>query len=352
MYLRLVLWVLFVSMLLLPVPDAEAGRRGLRVDFGAWSQGIPFEPHVGPDTGQCAGAGVSASFAVPPFWQQGYVNRGILFQTTAFDGLDMDEFYCQHSQPYTPFADPSQYLNETSFPEDERDLAYMIGPNTDNAVSGIRYAFMGTNSQGLYGRQWVFYFFPDDLMVVSLHGVPEGSMTYPYESIMDFSEPVDWLIWDSERDGFTGQYFCFQDGEYIGDCVPPAPPPPPLGNGEELSDTLPAGTRQAVWHHYPVELPEGVSSFTVELFDLSEDADLYVNKDEPATTSDYDCRPFQGGNGPETCILRHDSSPAVSAGTWYVSVNNWTANVSISYSLRVSWEVQPEMLIKNGFESD
>ncbi|MDZ4728880.1 MAG: hypothetical protein SH820_02945 [Xanthomonadales bacterium] len=124
---------------------------------------------------------------------------------------------------------PSEYLNSSTFPAEERDLAYWIGANTDNAVSAIRYSFLGQENNQLIGRQWAFYFFPNDLTVVALYGVPDDGATYLYESISDFSlgsTEQDYLLWESVRDGFDGQYFCFQGKEFIGDCVPPAPPPP------------------------------------------------------------------------------------------------------------------------------
>jgi hypothetical protein len=107
----------------------------------------------------------------------------------------------------------------------------MIGPNTDNSVSAIRYSFVGEFEGSYFGRQWAFYFFPDNLTVVALYGVPDDSSTYEMESIIDFDLPSandEWLLWNSQRDGYYGQYFCFQDGAYIGDCVPAAPPPPEM----------------------------------------------------------------------------------------------------------------------------
>ncbi len=56
------------------------------------------------------------------------------------------------------------------------------------------------------------------------------------------------------------------------------------------------------------------SDLTVSLSGGSGDADLYVRKGSPPTTSSYDCRPYQNGNN-EVCNLK-----AGSYETWYVGV--------------------------------
>jgi hypothetical protein len=216
------------AILMFSTGSAEAGRRSIRIDFGAWGpqyEIYPFEPDQNP---MCPGAYVSGSPYFEPYYLLGSVGwNGLYFQTATFYGLNLNIYYCQHSKPYQAFANPSEYLNSSTFPEEERDLAHWIGANTDNAVTAIRYSFLGYENSQLIGRQWAFYFFPDELTVVALYGVPDDGSTYPYESISDFSlEAPDYLLWESVRDGFDGQYFCFQGKEYIGDCVPPAPPPP------------------------------------------------------------------------------------------------------------------------------
>lgn|GEM_PF-2115415 len=227
MRVRLLLCFLF---LFLTIQPAEAGRRSIRIDFGAWGTQFPIYPFEPQQNPECAGAYVSGSPYYPPFYILPSVSwNGLYFQTATFPGLNLNNYYCQHSQPYQDFVNPSEYLNSSTFPAEERDLAYWIGANTDNAVSAIRYSFLGQENNQLIGRQWAFYFFPNDLTVVALYGVPDDGATYLYESISDFSlgsTEQDYLLWESVRDGFDGQYFCFQGKEFIGDCVPPAPPPP------------------------------------------------------------------------------------------------------------------------------
>lgn len=222
------------TALLLVVTTAEAGRRGVRIDFGAWGSSIAIAPWVG-SSDDCPGAGVfgEGDPNSPPINHRGYIIwNNLYFQTATFFDPPLSQFYCQFSNPYSQLnSDPAFYLNEQSFPAEEQDLAHFIGPNTINAVTALRYSFLGFGSGGSFGRQWAFYFFPDELTVVALYGVPDDGSTYSTESIIDLQLPSaddEWLLWNSQRDGFGGQYFCFQGREYIGDCVPPAPPPPEI----------------------------------------------------------------------------------------------------------------------------
>lgn len=132
------------------------------------------------------------------------------------------------------------------------------------------------------------------------------------------------------------------------DCPFPAPL---LGNGETGSFTLAAGARNTSWHHYQIELPAGVTSVTAELLDLTADADLYLRKDQPATASTFDCRSFNGGTAPETCTRNESTAPPVSPGLWYVSVANFTPEVEIGYTIRVTWTAPlPDDVFADSFE--
>lgn len=221
---RLLLLLRTVPLFLLPLTDAEAGRRGLRVDVGAWN--TPQNIAYGGGFGACPEAGWDAEESNPGqtptvylYW--GWVDwLGLEFRTSGFQGLDT--FTCESSKSYTPGASPEEYLNAAIFPPDEADLAAMIGANTGNSVTAMRYSYLGPFGGGYYGRQWTFYFFPAGLTVVALHGAQDGQDTF--EWIFDHTNGV--YVWDALADGWSGEYLCFQDGFYVGDCVPPAPPPP------------------------------------------------------------------------------------------------------------------------------
>jgi len=217
-----------LSVCIFTIDEAQAGRRGVRIDVGAWNP--PEEISLGGGSGACPEAGWNAQVPVfepgpTIFW--GWVDwMGFEFRTSAFEGLDT--FTCQTSKPYTPGADPSEYLNEAIFPDDEANLGTYIGANTDNAVHAIRYSFTGEFQGLVYGRQWTFYFFSDGETLVSLHGVLPGQTTY--EWIYDHANLQ--YAWRAEDDPYwDGFYFCFYDnGEgafyYSGTCEY-APPPPP-----------------------------------------------------------------------------------------------------------------------------
>jgi len=218
---QFLLMLLTLSVGLFSALDAQAGRRSIRIDLGAWLQPVSIPPYVGESTGTCSGAGVYGS-PNPP--QYGWVSwNGYFFKTYSNQSLLLDQFYCQHARAYSPVFDPSEYLNESIFPPDEDGLAYMIGDNLDNSVSAVRYSFLDNSTSPPSGRQWTFYFFPNDLTVVALYGVPDDGSLSPGEGIYKLGS--EWIWWE-ETDGFTGQYFCFQGDSYIGDCVGPPPPPP------------------------------------------------------------------------------------------------------------------------------
>ncbi|NUZ11875.1 S8 family serine peptidase [Pseudoalteromonas sp. McH1-7] len=69
------------------------------------------------------------------------------------------------------------------------------------------------------------------------------------------------------------------------------------------------------WVHYTIEVPEGMSDFTVKTFGGSGDADLFVKFGARPTTTSYDCRPYESGNT-ETCVITNPQ-----AGTWHLSIN-------------------------------
>lgn len=80
---------------------------------------------------------------------------------------------------------------------------------------------------------------------------------------------------------------------------------------------LAASTNQ--WLHYTIDVPAGMSSFTVTTSGGLGDADLYVKQGARPTGASYDCRSWKAGNA-ETCTF---SSPA--AGTWHLSLNAYQA---------------------------
>lgn len=73
------------------------------------------------------------------------------------------------------------------------------------------------------------------------------------------------------------------------------------------------------WRHYALTVPSGRTKLVAKITGGSGDGDLYVRRGAQPTLTDWDCRPYIGGNS-ETCTI---SSPA--AGTWYVSVRGFAS---------------------------
>jgi len=102
----------------------------------------------------------------------------------------------------------------------------------------------------------------------------------------------------------------------------------PEAGGGTISDvSATAGN----WKHYTLDVPAGMSTFTVTTSGGSGDADLFVKFGSQPTASSYDCRPYKNGNA-ETCTF---SNPQ--AGTWHLSVNAY----STFSGLTLSGQYQP-----------
>lgn len=87
---------------------------------------------------------------------------------------------------------------------------------------------------------------------------------------------------------------------------------------------------QGAWDHYTLDLPEGMSSLTVEISGGTGDADLYVKYGSQPTTSSYDCRPYKTGNN-ELCSFTNPAS-----GTWHISLRGYTDYSGVT--LDVVWK--------------
>jgi len=90
---------------------------------------------------------------------------------------------------------------------------------------------------------------------------------------------------------------------------------PPAAGGGSVSDV---SANAGQWKHYTLDVPAGMSTFTVTTSGGTGDADLFVKFGSQPTASSYDCRPYKNGNA-ETCTF---SSPQ--AGTWHLSVNAYS----------------------------
>ncbi len=83
------------------------------------------------------------------------------------------------------------------------------------------------------------------------------------------------------------------------------------------------------WKHYTIDIPAGMSTFSVVMSGGTGDADLYVREGAQPTTSSYDCRPYRNGND-EVCTF---NNPA--ATTWHVSIRGYRAYTGVR--VEASW---------------
>lgn len=79
------------------------------------------------------------------------------------------------------------------------------------------------------------------------------------------------------------------------------------------------------WRYFKIAVPFAVSQLRVTQSSGTGDADLYVKRGSPPTSTDYDCRPWLGGNA-EECMF---TNPL--AGDWYIGVYGYAtyANVNL-----------------------
>ncbi|MEL7141227.1 MAG: pre-peptidase C-terminal domain-containing protein [Cyanobacteria bacterium J06643_4] len=91
------------------------------------------------------------------------------------------------------------------------------------------------------------------------------------------------------------------------------------------------------FQHYAIDIPAEASQLEVNLAGIAEagqdgDVDVYIRQDEPATIDDYDFRPWLNSSE-EQVVVNDRTSPALSPGRWYISVNGY---IPETYSLTVA----------------
>jgi len=92
--------------------------------------------------------------------------------------------------------------------------------------------------------------------------------------------------------------------------------------------------RWSGWKYYYVAIPSGATNFIVDLYNLSQNADLYVKMSSiPSLYSSYECRSWLSGTTSEKCIIASPSSDL-----WWIGINNFATGM-ISYTLKASWNI-------------
>ena len=82
-------------------------------------------------------------------------------------------------------------------------------------------------------------------------------------------------------------------------------------------DNLSAATGE--WNRFTIEVPTGMSTFTVRISGGSGDADLYVRRGSQPTLQNWECRPYLAGND-EVCTISNPQS-----GVWHLGVHAYQA---------------------------
>jgi len=167
----------------LPAREAGAATRGLRIDFGTdWGDAFAI------GSASCPGS------------------SGLLIQWNGFtfSGYNAGSFadtYCQSTAP-------DEFSSASFFQGDENGLATLVGPNTDNAASAIRYTYVDPDrfDANKAGFQWAFYAFPaKNITIVELYLEGLGSLVDATSYIKKGTTP----FWLGGTDGYAGEYFCF-----------------------------------------------------------------------------------------------------------------------------------------------
>ena len=73
------------------------------------------------------------------------------------------------------------------------------------------------------------------------------------------------------------------------------------------------------WKYYVVNAPASYANIKVELYNLSQDADLYVREGTAPTHLVHDCRPYKSGTINEICEL-----PYSGATQWHIGVYGYS----------------------------
>lgn len=105
-----------------------------------------------------------------------------------------------------------------------------------------------------------------------------------------------------------------------------------LANRSEVNDFLSSTQAGGAWKYYFFDVSAGSTDLVVDLFRLTEDADLYLRYGAKPDRSNYDCVSDAPSVTPDRCAV---ASPA--AGRWWVGVNNF-ASETINYTIQASWE--------------
>ena len=108
------------------------------------------------------------------------------------------------------------------------------------------------------------------------------------------------------------------------------PTPTELDNGVPVTNLSGGQGSEQIFF---IEVPADAQDLVITISGGSGDADLYVRRGAPPTTSTWDCRPYLNGNN-ETCSFANPQS-----GTWYVMIRGFQAYAGVT--LQASYQEPP-----------
>jgi serine protease len=99
------------------------------------------------------------------------------------------------------------------------------------------------------------------------------------------------------------------------------------GGSASVSDISVA---RRAWTYYTIDIPAGMATLDFVMSGGTGDADMYIRKGAQATSSAYDCRPYETGNN-ETCSFTNPT-----ADTWHIGIYGYSAasgiNLDVTYN--------------------
>ncbi|MFT5756503.1 MAG: hypothetical protein ACI9LM_001221 [Alteromonadaceae bacterium] len=181
----------------------------------------------------------------------------------------------------------------------------VVGHVTDNegnalidvnvAVQGVNYPFNDTNLSDKYGKFNVHLPSGNHILTLTKLGYPSVNQSVSIDT--NSSQTIN-VVLEQQTD----------DVQVMANKV--------------VIENL-AGQKTAQ-RFFKLQVPTGATALSFTLSGGSGDADLYVRKANKPTLSDYQCRPYIGGNN-EHCVINNALD-----GDWYVMLNAYSAYAEVS----------------------
>jgi hypothetical protein len=107
------------------------------------------------------------------------------------------------------------------------------------------------------------------------------------------------------------------------------------GEVDDVVNSYSGTVSEYAWEYYEISFESGVVEMTIDLFDLTDDVDLYVRKGSLPTRSigDYDCKSAGSGKRSESCDISFDAPMIVYIGIYGYDGGDYNLKATSSISL-------------------